>query len=302
MRRPSVADESHWFHLPWSAKARHSSVHRRDQSPCQTRYLGYQRLRPMYSQQACSNSQIQHRARQARCQVRLRTLKARGARQERCRGFLLQKSHQQGTPSWCHRQQQADPLQSQHRRHPMSSWPTTARAGYRHRHVTCDVMTDKTWTQRCFVSWKVKWSNSTVFTEGIESASVKRNVWLWFCPRSMFTQRLRKTLVLPRECGPQAPSTTCGFASIGVACSERVACLKNSIATNTSMFSVFFDQRDEVQETLPAAVFIHLLMLPSIGFAFDVRGCATNTSMFSVFLTSVMRCKRRYPQPFSSTF
>ena len=33
----------------------------------------------------------------------------------------------------------SDPLQSQHRRHPMSPWPRTARAGHRHRHVTCDL-------------------------------------------------------------------------------------------------------------------------------------------------------------------
>ena len=97
-RRPRVTYERRWFHLPWSAKARHSSVHRQDQSPCQTRYLGYQQVRPMYSQQACSSRQIQHRARQARCQVRHRALKARVARQERCRGFLSQ-NHQQRTPS-----------------------------------------------------------------------------------------------------------------------------------------------------------------------------------------------------------
>ena len=133
-RRPSVPHENHWLHLPWSAKARHSPLHRQDLTPCQTGYLRYQRVRPMYSQQqSCSNSQIQqrarearcqlrhrwlalrrphqvpcqvssrpqtaHRARQARCQVRLRRPRVRGARQERCHGFLSQKNHQQGTPS-----------------------------------------------------------------------------------------------------------------------------------------------------------------------------------------------------------
>ena len=50
------------------------------------------------------------------------------------------------------------------------------------------------------------------------------------------SQKLGKPLVLPRECGPQVSSTTCGIASIGVACSELVACEEISIATKTSMF------------------------------------------------------------------
>ena len=90
----------------------------------------------------------------------------------------------------------------------------------------------------CF--WKVKCSQEVtktiVFTEGNFNRKCQSHVWFWFCSRGMFTLRLRKTLFLPRECEPQAWNTTCGFASIGVACSERVACQENSIAAKTSMF------------------------------------------------------------------
>ena len=90
----------------------------------------------------------------------------------------------------------------------------------------------------CF--WKVKCSQkvtkTTVFTERNFNRKCQSHVWFWFCSRGMFTQRLRKPLVLPRECEPQASNTTCGFASIGVACSKLVACQENSIAAKTSMF------------------------------------------------------------------
>ena len=101
----------------------------------------------------------------------------------------------------------------------------------------------------CF--WKVRCSQkvtkTTVFTEGNFNRKCQSHVWFWFCPRGMWTasvtqrvallpQRLRKPLFLPRDCGPQVSSTTCGFEAIGVACSELVACQENSIATKTSMF------------------------------------------------------------------
>ena len=197
----------------------------------------------MYSQQACSSRQIQHRAHQGALP-----------------GASSHTESQWSTPGALPRVPVTEPsatdaivmpppatsgpLQSQHRHHPMSPWPMTARAGYRHRYVTCDVMTGKTWSQRCFVFWKVKCSQkvmkTTVFTEENFNRKCQSHVWLWFCPSGMFTQRLRQPLVLQRECEPQASSTTCAFASIGVACSERVACQEISIATKTSMFEVFF--------------------------------------------------------------
>ena len=83
--------------------------------------------------------------------------------------------------------------------------------------------------------------NHCFFTEGNFNRKCQSHVWLWFCPSGMFTQGLRKPLVLPRECEPQASNTTCAFASIGVACSELVACEENSIAAKTSMFLALFD-------------------------------------------------------------
>ena len=48
----------------------------------------------------------------------------------------------------------------------------------------------------CF--WKVKRSQkvakTTVFTEGKFNRKCQSHVWFWFCPRGMFTQRLRKPL------------------------------------------------------------------------------------------------------------
>ena len=74
---------------------------------------------------------------------------------------------------------------------------------------------------------------TTGFTEGMRTASSEHNVCLCF----------------PR----------CGMSGTG--------CLSGKFNRNENVdvLSVF-DQRDEVQETLPATVFIHLLMLPSIAF------------------------------------
>ena len=74
-------------------------------------------------------------------------------------------------------------------------------------------------------------AKTTIFTEGIGTASVKLNVWLCVHRCSMF----------------------------------GTGCLSGNFnrTENVDVLSVF-GQRDEVEETLPAAVFIHLLMLPSI--------------------------------------
>ena len=81
--------------------------------------------------------------------------------------------------------------------------------------------------------WHVhtKVEKTTGFTEGMWTASVEHNVWLCFHRCGMF----------------------------GTGCLSG----KFNRNENVGVFSVS-DQRDEVQETLPAAVFIHLLMLPSI--------------------------------------
>ena len=72
---------------------------------------------------------------------------------------------------------------------------------------------------------------TTGFTEGMRTASVEHNVCLCFHRCGMF----------------------------GTGCLSR----KFNRNENVDVLSVF-DQRDEVQETLPVAVVIHLLMLPSI--------------------------------------
>ena len=72
----------------------------------------------------------------------------------------------------------------------------------------------------------------------------------------MFTQGLRKPLFLPRELEPQVSSSTCGFGFIGVACSERVSLSGNRKRNENIDVSRVFGLRDEVQDTLPAAVFI----------------------------------------------
>ena len=74
-------------------------------------------------------------------------------------------------------------------------------------------------------------AKTTGFTEGMRTASVEHNVWLFF-----------------HRCG-----------MLGTGCLSG----KFNRSENVDVLSVF-GQRDDVQETLPAAVFIHLLLLPSI--------------------------------------
>ena len=71
--RLAAADRFSTEHARRVARCVIADLHPADHTRCRVRYLTVNR-RP-------------HRARQERCQVRLRTLKARGARQERCRGF-----------------------------------------------------------------------------------------------------------------------------------------------------------------------------------------------------------------------
>ena len=83
--------------------------------------------------------------------------------------------------------------------------------------------------------WHVHTSvaKTTFFTEGIGTAGVKLNVWLWVHRCSMF-----------------------GESSLS----------GNRKRNENIDVSRVFGLRDEVQVTLPAAVFIHLLMFPSLAF------------------------------------
>ena len=133
----------------------------------------------------------------------------------------------------------------------------------------CNTSVRKSW-QRWFVFWKVKCSQkvtknhcfyrgkfqsqvsiarvvlvlfeahvhtwvekTTGFIEGMRTASVEHNVWLCFHRCGMFG--------------------TC--------------CLSGKFNRSENVdVSRVFDQRDEVRVTLPATVFIHLLMFPSLAF------------------------------------
>ena len=108
--------------------------------------------------------------------------------------------------------------------------------------------------------WKVRCSQevtkTTVFTEGDFNRKCQSHVWFWFCSRGMFTQRLRKLTGFTE--GMRTASVEynvclcfhrCGMFGTG--------CLSGKFNRNENVdvFSVF-RQRDEVQETLHAAVFI----------------------------------------------
>ena len=99
---------------------------------------------------------------------------------------------------------------------------------------------------------------------------------------------VRKALFFQREFKAQVLSATCGFDFLRGACSHK--CFENH----------FLPRELEPQVSSSTCGFGFIGVACSERVPCQEIESATKTSMFQGFLVFVMRCKRRYPQPFSS--